>query len=67
MDFGFLGVKMIFESIKRILVRIFGQPAPEPVAESEMPWVGAARVLGEVLAAIEAHDASKQADDKEAQ
>ena len=58
---------MFFEWINRILVRIFGQPAPEPVAEPEMPWIAAARVMGEVLAAIEAHDASKQADDKEAQ
>ena len=58
---------MIFEWIKRVLVSAFGKPAPEP--EPEAPWVGAARVLGEMLAAIEAHDAhdaSKQADGKEA-
>ena len=54
---------MIFEWIKRVLVSAFGKPAPEP--EPEAPWVGAARVLGEMLAAIEAHDASKQADGKE--
>lgn len=60
---------MIFEWIKRVLVSVFGKPAPEP--EPEAPWVGAARVLGEMLAAIEAHDAhdaheaSKQADGKE--
>lgn len=54
---------MIFEWIKRVLMGAFGTP------ESEMPWVGAARALDGILAAIEAHDAqeaSKQADGKEA-